>query len=266
VKPLKTSHFRHVLNDGFIHRLYRVGLATLETMFDGESVWEEFVNSLDEQSRPDHFRLNISLPQSAVIDDVGSMEQLRETVRFHPTASAARLEIARALLVSCFYFELDQAPVHDYETGRYRVQGSIKCRSNSYDVVEALENVEIFWVEYATDAGVLSNRGSAREDICPVCHRYRHNVQFYIRDPTDKICIYMKSGNNFRRKLSGFPQRLKWFEEQQELDQPFGTSSHGSPGLLYCRTCRSRAGLERAGKRNVEYAPHDTHTRKRLRV
>ena len=140
-------------------------------MFDGESVWEEFVNSLDEQSRPDHFRLNISLPQSAVIDDVTGMEQLRETARFHPTASVARLRIARALLVSCFYFELDQAPVHDCETGRYRVQGSIRCRSNSYDVVEALENVEILWVEYAIDAGVLSNRGLAREDICPVCHR-----------------------------------------------------------------------------------------------
>lgn len=263
VKPPRPTHFRHIFNDGFIPRLYRVGKQIVKRILDGESVWEELMDSLDEERRLDYFRLNISLPYSAVIDDVAGMEQLRKAVRAHPRASTAPPEIVRPLLVSCFFFELDSEPV--YDSGRYLVQGSIKCELNPYIVFDALENVEILWTEYATDAEVLSNPSLPKNDICPICHRYRRNVQFYVRHPTDTICIYMKSSNNFRRKLSGFPQTIDSIVEKQGLRHAFGTSSHRSPSLPHCRTCRSRTSPKRSRKRSPESIQDHANTRKRLR-
>ncbi len=46
-------------------------------------MWNEFLNSVDEDRRQDHFRLNISVPGSIAINNVKAMAQLRTNVRQH---------------------------------------------------------------------------------------------------------------------------------------------------------------------------------------
>ena len=50
----KAPHFRHVLNDGFVPRLYRSFMSSL----DGEQTWRESINRLEEGRKANYFRLN----------------------------------------------------------------------------------------------------------------------------------------------------------------------------------------------------------------
>lgn len=49
---------------------------------DGESAWRDLNNGLDDQSKADYFRLNITVRQKPSIDDTTCFERLREMVRF----------------------------------------------------------------------------------------------------------------------------------------------------------------------------------------
>ena len=71
-------------------------------------------------------------------------------------------------------------------------------------------------------------------DICQVCCRYRKHILFYVRHPTDKITISLRIGTKALRKLSGFPQNMRWFETQQGLRCPFGMIANGYQGRLSC--------------------------------
>ncbi len=168
--------------------------------------------------------------------------------------------VVRALLTSCFYFAPDAVP--SYEAGRYHIQGSIKCRSNSFAIVDALQKADIHAVGYCLDTETLSSSSSLNGDICTLCHRYRRRVQFYIRHPRDIVCIYMRS-NHLRRKLSAFPQSIDWAVEQQGMLNFFGTDSHGTPGLLHCHACVNQ---KHPPKRAAEGASPQSKAGKKARV
>ena len=225
------SHFRHVLLDGFIPRLLRSCMSKA----DGEAMWGEFLNSLDEKARGDYFRLNVPLDGAALIDDVDSMESLREKVRSAPTGASDRLETAKALLASFFFFQLECLPTHS--RSGYFVEGSIRCRHDSRSVSQAMTALRIEVVDYGTDHESISTATNIADDICYLCGRYKKYVQFHVRHPSDTVSIYMQSRHMNRRKVSGFPQTLEWFITQQGLRHVYGRSDHGMPGLESCQAC-----------------------------
>ncbi|MCJ1473164.1 hypothetical protein MMC13_001815 [Lambiella insularis] len=109
-KSPSAPHFRHVFRDGFLPRIYRSFMSSL----DGQNTWRDFVNHLDDESRRDYIRLNISLPTELLaLDDESQMERLRQSVHLQFPLEQDDLETAFAIMVSRFFFELDAIPERD---------------------------------------------------------------------------------------------------------------------------------------------------------
>jgi hypothetical protein len=227
---------------------------------DGEIMWGEFMNSLDEQRRADFLPINIPLPGAALIDDVESMAKLRASVRSCATGSTDRLEVAKALVASCFFFELNALPVST--SAGYLVRGSIKCRLDSHVVIEAMTSLDMEHANVCTDLETLTSAACLRGRICFLCRTYREDVSFYVQHLAEPVTIYFQADKGSKRKLSGFPQSIDWFIAQQGLDKVFGTPDHGSPALLHCYAC---SGVSRRSKRGK--AHNGLHSsRKKIRL
>ncbi|KAL9077890.1 MAG: hypothetical protein Q9157_003189 [Trypethelium eluteriae] len=233
-------HFRHVLNDGFIPRLYRSFMSS----FDGESVWRDLQNRLDERAKRDYFRFNLEMKDTPLIDDTSRMTEFRQSVSAQPATREHCHDVTIALLVSCFFFELEAVPCFD--KGAYRCEGTVRCRTLSENVPRVLSG-RYTRIEFITDGGVLGTFDSYH-DICWACHRYSKKLLFYVQHPSDVISLELRLGDHQRRRLSGFPQSMEWFVKQQGLDADFGTPDHGSPGTLYCRVCEPARSLLRKRK------------------
>ena len=168
------------------------------------------------------------------------MAALRISVRNDAKLPITLLKVAKATLVSNFYFQLDCRP--SATSSGYLIQGSIRCRSDVRKILFAMANLSIASVEYSTESEKLCGLGKMEVDICSACGRYRKNVHFYVRDLSESICIYMKSRTMAPHKISGFPETVNWFIKQQKLDAAFGNQHHGIPGLFRCLSCDLSSG------------------------
>jgi len=205
---------------------------------DGEKLWQDIRNRLDENSTQDYFRLNVKVGQVPELDDITQMDDLRRAVQFQHLGKSKREGVVSALLISSFYLELDCLPY--YENGFYRCEGVIRCRNNSYAVVHALTKLFSSSLEFTSET--TSERGllavfKGEEDICSWCQRYGKQIVFYIRHPRDTITLSLRTDELNYRKLSGFPQTVEWFIKQQRLDAQFGTADHHIPGAFFCSKC-----------------------------
>lgn len=211
--------FRNVLNDGFIPRLCRSFMSSL----DGERAWRDLANRLDDNSKSDYFRLNVPFSgEEPRLDDVERVEELRRSVHLQPDGPRDRTGIAFALLVTSFFLELDTIP--KFEEGRYFCQGYIRCRNNPRSVIRSLNKLYGTHLEFTTSTvslGLLSVN-----DVCGTCQLYQRRVRFYVRHLEETINMYLKANNLERRKLSGFPHDMAWFVSQQRLSMPFGNADH----------------------------------------
>lgn len=237
----KAPHFRHVFNDGFIPRLCR----SFMTSLDGERAWRDLINRLDESTRDDYFRFNVPLStEEPRIDDVGQMENLKNSVHLLPNGLEDRINAASALLIASFYFELQSFP--RFDAGRYFCQGLIRCRNNGEAVLKSLASIHGGLLEFAGDTEVLGTL--CQTDICDLCHLYCKKVKFFVRHLEDTVNIQVKFNGHVKRKISGFPHNMLWFIKQQQLDSAFGTSDHDMPGAIKCLACKS--GFSLASKPN----------------
>ncbi|KAI9760680.1 MAG: hypothetical protein M1840_002356 [Geoglossum simile] len=256
MSPVAPS-FRHFLVDGFIPRLYRSSMSSL----DGEITWKHLQNSLDEKSKSDYFRLNVPLQGEPVLDDTACMDKLRESVRSFPSLGDY-IDIAAALLVSSFYFELTALP--RFEGGLYKCNGTIRCRGHSDAIIESLFNLHYGRLEFAADSRLLGSL-DPETDFCQQCHRYRKRISFYVQklNETVTLCLVAKDVGK-RRKLSGFPQSIEWFIQQQHLEATFGTADHGCPGRLRCADCDSRGEGMRDISLKRKGGLGQSHSRKKI--
>ena len=224
---------RNVISDGFLPRLYR----SLMSSLDGENVWRDFKNRLPPDVRDDFFRFNLFLDtREPDIDDIGCLDELQRSVKKQMLTDQTCKQVCQALLVSCFYFELDSSPY--YEGGGYTCSGKIRCRINCHKAVEALVQVVSGPIEFGFDHEVLGIL-DVSADQCSGCSQYAKQVSFRIRHPSDRVAIVMRFNYNESRKISGFPQSLKWFVEQQGLDHSFGRKDIGNGALGVCSFCSS---------------------------
>jgi hypothetical protein len=244
----RTTDFRHVILDGYLPRLWRSYMSS----FNGEKIWDELMNSVDERKREDYIRLNSVLPSNEpAIDNTDRMDELRESVHI-PRMYRDCKKTLYALLVSAFYFELASVPERVRE-GQYRCHGTIRCRLPGISIVKLLTNESN--LVFATDVETLGCCGG-RTDLCALCHRYQKKVDFLVRHPTELVTIYSESVTQGRRKISAFPQTMRWFENHQKLDAPFGTAFHRDLQDRSCKGCIPNVGLKRLtsdGQRSQMY-------------
>ena len=204
---------------------------------DGQSVWRDLMNRLDEETRRDYFRLTIELsgPEPA-LDDFTSIDTLSEAVRLHPNGKLERYRTIMALLISCFYLELDSMP--SYDGGMWYCSGTIRCRSSG--AVKAVVNLCQDGLEFMNGPTSLSYWIS-KDDICSNCGRYSRPIHFFTRSLDEQVSICVRWGHPVNvRNLSAMPQRLSWFIQLQHLDAPFGTAAHGKGSHNSCSSCGQR--------------------------
>ena len=233
----KPTHFRHLFNDGFVPRIYRAYMASL----DGQSTWQELETRIGDENPKHHFRLNVDLDKVPPIDDVDCMEKMRASVALQRDATHEGIELASAILIASFYFELDAVP--RYEAGLFRCEGSIFCRNDARAVIRALMKIDRCPSKFFKDEAHLAECGGASE-VCRECCRYRKRVAFYVKDLNSLITIYLSSSGGKRRRISGFPQTLRWFVERQRLDAAFGAPDASS--RPECSGCRNDFEKRRA--------------------
>jgi len=254
-KSPKAPHFRHVFNDGFIPRLCRSFMSSL----DGERVWRELRNRLDDNAKADYFRFNIPISEDeARIDGIEQMEELRRYVQLQPSGHDARVKTAVALLTASFFFELEAVPL--LESGHYECRGSVRCRNDGQTVIAALFRLLGLHLELSTDTATLGK--VSQDDICKACRLYRRKVIVRVRHLEDIVSLYIKYGATERRKISGFPHSMSWFIQQQQLASEFGRENHDSPSRLQCSVCASQRRPDPTRKRKPDRA---IVPRKRLR-
>lgn len=216
--------------NGFVPRLWRSFMSSL----DGQKVWQDVLNRLDQQSRGDYFRLNVFLPyEEPRIDDISSMPKLRTSVHAQPQLSQNCSEVATALLVASFYFELTELP--RLSSGRYICQGSIRSRLSGSVCVTASDRVLGLDWSFVTDTEVLAHYRGA-EDLCSECSRYCKKVRFMVRSPHESFTLFVQSSSR-TRKISGFPKPIRWFQTEQHLGWPFGTAYHDADEQHSCNAC-----------------------------
>ena len=237
------SRFHHFITNGFVPRLWRSFMSSM----DGQRAWVDLLNRLDDEHRKDYFRLNVCLSgDDCAIDDTSSIDDLRSSVRLQTNSRQDCVEIAIALLVSSFFFELHAVPT--FSGGRYHCEGWIRCRLHSDVMFNALLNVHQAVWTFITDTEVLGQY-TPKLDSCSTCSSYRKSVRFCVRHPSDLINIYMRDPNRKQRRISGFPESIDWFISQQFLDADFGTPYHGSldQAPYACCLIKEEALKRRAG-------------------
>ncbi len=98
------------------------------------------------------FRFNLFLRgEEPDIDDVGCMDDLRQSLIEQLVDAQNRTEVALALLVSCCYFELDSMPA--FRAGFYHCVGAVRCRGNSESTVDALFQI-VFGPFHTTNGAI----------------------------------------------------------------------------------------------------------------
>ena len=205
-------NFRHVIHDGFIPRLWRCFMSSL----DGQSTWRDLWNRLDVRSKQDFFRLNLSIPGNGpAMDEVGRMDELRVAVHASLEDSEQFPRIAFALLVSSFFFELTSVPL--FHSGKFYCRGAIRCRLDGFracSVMERLSRSKCVFLNGNELLGYLEP-GS---DCCEECRRYQKRVEFIVRDLREPVSLFTQNIQYGKRALGGFPRAINWFIQQQQLE------------------------------------------------
>ena len=248
----RNTDFRHVILDGYVPRLWRSYMSS----FNGQKIWDELMNSVDERKRKDYIRLNSTLPSDEpAIDNTERMVELQESVHV-PEMYKTCKNTLYALLVSEFYFEL--ADIERVRDSQYHCRGTIRCRLPGIPLVNLLRMQDLLNLVFCTDIETLGYYGG-ESDLCGLCRRYQKKVDFWVRHPTDLVTIYTKSVKQGRRKISAFPQTVRWFENHQKLDAPFGTAHHRDLQHRSCTACLHM-------KRSILESLHKPRTCKKPRV
>jgi hypothetical protein len=212
--------------------LYRLWAGFMDFL-DGQSHSRDTAKGLEKLTHGSFFRLNTILQRPIRLDNTSDLDELRKSVCMSPTSRKETKNVVLALLCSNFYLTLDGKPIFD--SGSYHYNASIRCRTNCSAVISALNRLCPSTKRFVTQTEVLGD--CSPTDICRMCCRYRKRIKITVRHPSDFVTISIQSGSELVWKISAFPQRMSWFEDQEHLNYIFGNKYHDVPGALQCPVC-----------------------------
>jgi hypothetical protein len=234
--PMKgawSTFMRAVLSNRGVPRLW----SSMKGFLEGEETSRDLRNTLNPAARNNYFRFNVALPgPTPAIDDVECMDGLSKHSQVQSRKSESYKDAAIALLVSCFFFELDCLPTMQ-TSGTYYCRGSIRCRfPDGQALVNALLHLADNHMVFYKDCKGLGCK-LQEEDLCGTCHRYNRKIQFLATSLEEPLTLSLRWGDS-SRKLSAMPHPLSWFIKMQQLDAPFGSRNHGTTGAIQCPSCK----------------------------
>lgn len=228
------SHAGRSLHDTAPLRLWRAYCSS--PCMDGTAAYKEGLNHVPHAMRFRTFRLDHALDGNLPrLDDVGQLAAL--------TSRSYRVpdELVGAVLATCFFFELDEAPI--LVRGQYYCRGSILCARR-----QARRIMERVLVEFP-GAEVCTLRGDGlgrvgEDDGCTVCGYYRKRVRFPVGSLDEEVTILF-TGSSHQHPIGGFPATVQQFLHQQQADAVFGRSDHQTDRWPPRRRCYCARGTKR---------------------
>ncbi|KAK5163070.1 uncharacterized protein LTR77_011005 [Saxophila tyrrhenica] len=201
-----------------VSRIYRWGTKTLMATVDPETVHQKVLKMLDPTEKSRYFRWNLMLSDTLPsLDDASSMDFLtQQTERCVPQGKLRDIKIA--LVASSFFFELDGPPARN-DGGSYDCTGTIRIRGEPARVLELVRSV------HSGKIPIFKNAESVDDDLrlreCFVCKRHVQRVAFTVDDLTIPFNLKLGLGRAGEHAMSGLPQTMQWFVDQQGLHDPF---------------------------------------------
>lgn len=253
---------RGKIRNGALVRLLHWSQAKLLEALDGEEVHERVWESLEELDRPRYYRWNPvfedGLPR---LDEIESIYGLRDRVDAYPCATILA-DVKTAMLASSFFFELSHLPEYCSD-GTYMCEGTIRIRGDPSQVLELLSTCSTGCAEFVRKGEDLGEV-QITDGICLQCKLFSQQIQFRVRGHDDSHAICLKLEKDREHRISGFPQNMAWFCEQQGLYDVF---SAGRPSRGYC-LCQGPTQLSGSDKRGrkIPVLQDKAQARKRRRA
>lgn len=197
-----------------------------EWLLRGSVAWESQTSAIEAESQLKDrcVRLNVEFDSTEPrLDDVQAMKNLKERAWSDPTISATIDSMAKRIIASLFYFELDSMPEHHYHA--IQGTGKILCLRKAEDpalplLVEKLVSLN---ARFAVNGRVQSgNLLSAA--LWDSAGNFRFPVSFLISDQNLAISLTWPDGTGY--PISGGPFLVDKLVKAQRLDAYFGHPDH----------------------------------------
>lgn len=232
-----------MFRDWSVSRIFHWSHLRLGHVVNAETVHENvsrMLHAFDPASIARYERLNLqvqgSLPR---LDDVSSMASLMDQVdRSRDDAALSRIRVA--LIASSFFFELDCMPIY-MPNGHYLCDGAIRIRGDAQLVLDLVRTIHGDQVQIVDDMGELVDV-QLSSGMCWFCSRFNQPVRFIVRELDHTVNLSLRLGPAGEHRISGFPQKLRWFIAQQRLDDPF-SPAQPSPDICICRSSTKPDGV-----------------------
>ncbi|KAH7132983.1 hypothetical protein EDB81DRAFT_888099 [Dactylonectria macrodidyma] len=208
----------------FLHRLFKAYMSLLS----GKKTMDDFDRSTKTSPLFERcIRLDAVVPgPAAPLDDAGSVPRLKCSVHQDRLLQDAICALAKRIIASLFYFELDAIPSR--RGTQFRGSGCISCLCRAPDEAlpalrqKLVQSSAVFRVNGSIVPGMLSGAS-----FWTSCGNFRKKIKFTSGDAT--ISITLQQGSP-EYPISGSPFRLSELVEAQQLNAHFGRSDHRERG------------------------------------
>ncbi|OQU97158.1 hypothetical protein CLAIMM_03134 [Cladophialophora immunda] len=213
-----SSRLRAIWREGFLPRSYR---AFME-LINGQKIAQAFKNGRRAELDGRYFRFDVELDREVDLDDTSGMRGLATKAREQFCRSEDVDVVARCLVATRFYFELESKPKKI--KGKYCGSGHIFCclPRNSPGLEMLLEQlsrraarfiVNGHWTPGSVgDRSFIDHHGT-----------FRKRVEF---ETKDTLSVLLQEGPADPQHISGSPYAVPDLMDVQGLNNDFGTPDH----------------------------------------
>ena len=173
-------------------------------------------------SHPRYHRLNVKFDgEEPQLDDIMSIPGLKSEVQGNDSISDEIDHVARCMIASLFYFELDSKP--ERNDGKYIGSGRILCslRSHEPSFKELFDRLSSIPAQFYLDQHVIA----AVEDS--PCFDKDGNFRIQVElNTADRFAISLQERSSEPYNISGSPFSVRKLIQAQAFDASFGRPGH----------------------------------------
>ncbi|KAH7108826.1 phospholipase, partial [Dendryphion nanum] len=173
-------------------------------------------------SHPRYHRLNVKFDgEEPQLDDIMSIPILESKAQGDGSISNAIDRVARCIIASLFYFELDSKP--ERSDGKYIGSGRILCSLRSHDpsFKQLIDQLSSISAQFYLDEHVIA---AVKDSSClDKDGNFRVRVEL---NTTDRFTISLQESSSETYNISGSPFSIGKLIQAQAFDASFGRSDH----------------------------------------
>ncbi|KKY29202.1 putative patatin-like phospholipase [Phaeomoniella chlamydospora] len=218
LKARKKMGFSGLWSSRLLARLY----GCLDRFISSKKIAEEFGNGRRKELDGRYFRFDGELSESSGLDETDKIRQIAAYARDQFCRSPEIDVVARRIIASLFYVELDRQPRKIKD--KYFASGHIFCRvSRTQPAFEHLMNqLSKTCAVFSIDGHVVPGRVEDRS-FTDGTGNFRKKIEF---EGKERLSIHLKEGSFQPQHISGSPYVIEEMIRAQGLNKQFGRSDH----------------------------------------